>query len=259
MYKRYGVDVWPLQYQVEVRTRVELFPRIKRDGLASWYEAEAEAKAKGEDFDESKHPFKKDKAWDYVFGKVLSQSESNWWMQQLELPALRLANQARRVTDFVGGDVPFAASGAVPRTALPDPLGHTAGFPPVPFVPAGSDRARKRARTRHNVANGHFVTTRTGMQICGDFNAGTCTETIQGNRCARYPTKSNVCSKCLQGRHTATGPPACTATPQINAQAKAAATTSAAWPAPKGKGKGGKPDKGKGKGKGKKGWGWWGC
>ena len=57
MHRRYGPDLWPLQYQVEVRTRVEHFPRIKRDGLAEYMQAKSDIEAMGGDFSQSRQSY----------------------------------------------------------------------------------------------------------------------------------------------------------------------------------------------------------
>ncbi len=43
---------------------------------------------------------------------------------------------------------------------------------------------------------------RRGIQICGGFQSGACTEVRMG-RCAKDPNKSHRCAKCLQPGHGA--------------------------------------------------------
>ena len=239
MHRRYGAALWPLQFQVEKRTRDELFPRIKRDGYAAFLKKKKDVEDAGMTWDQSMHPFNPNKPWDYVFWKVMHETNSSWWMQQFEIPALRIPQTHKRVADFIEGDAPIgqAASAGRATTAVADPYGHSA--PPPPPAAHHDARPKKKARTTHNVVDGHFQTTKTNVPICPGFNAGTCTTTVQGSWCGVDSSKMHLCSKCLQPRHTAQN---CQNTPAVASKGHTG----------KGKGKGSK----KGHGKGKKGWGY---
>ena len=244
MHRRYGAALWPLQFQVEKRTRDELFPRIKRDGYADYLKEKAAVEQAGHEWNKNMHPFDPEKPWDYVFWKVMHESSSSWWMQQFELPALRIPTTHKRVSDFVEGDAPISNASGSQRstTAIADPFGHS--YPPPP-VAHGAGRPPKKPRTSYNVGtDGLHKITRTGVPICEEYNKGNCTATNQGAWCAKNPNEMHICSRCLQSRHNASQN-LCTVTAP---EPKRAAYQS-------GKGKGGK--KGKGKGKGKKG-NWWG-
>ncbi len=43
---------------------------------------------------------------------------------------------------------------------------------------------------------------RRGVQLCGGFQSGTCTELRMG-RCAKDPSRSHQCAKCLNSGHGA--------------------------------------------------------
>ena len=132
MHRRYGAAMWPPQFQVEKRTRDELFPRIKRDGYAAYLKAREKAQKDGIVWEKTMHEFDPDKPWDYVFWKVMHESNQTWWMQQFEIPALRIPPTHKRVSDFVEGDAPIGStsSGSRGTTAVADPFGHSAPPPP---------------------------------------------------------------------------------------------------------------------------------
>ena len=57
MHRRYGAALWPLQFQVEERTRDELFPRLKRDGYAAYLKNKGRCRGCGYDLGEVHAPF----------------------------------------------------------------------------------------------------------------------------------------------------------------------------------------------------------
>ena len=159
MHRRYGSNLWPLQFQVEKRTRDELFPRLKRDGYAAYLKKKSDVETAGGTWDKSMHPYDPEKPWDYVFWKVMHETNANWWMQQFEIPALRIPQTHKRVADFLEGDAPIAASAGpsgsnVTTVAIADPFGHSGPPPPPPHA----EPRRKRPRgSEHNVVDGHWA------------------------------------------------------------------------------------------------------
>ena len=221
-------------------------PRLKQDGYAKYLKDKEAIEKSGGTFDPALHEFKPHKLWDYVYMKVLT--DTKWWMQQIEMPALRIVGAVNhKLSDYRAGDAPVAqAPSGARRTPVADPVAHMGSY--APPAPAPQARPKKKARIHHNVSDdgNNFISTRTGIELCVAFNQGTCKETTGNNFCAANPQKLHLCSKCLQPRHTALQ---CNQVPTEN---------SASVRFQKGKGKGGK-GKGKGKSKGgKSGKGWWG-
>ena len=234
-YEQHGSSIWYLLYQTDVRTRAELFVRIKREGLADYQAKLSEATnwwgsaelAK----DKFKHPYNPSRPWDYVFGRVMAQEcQSTWWFKEMDVPILH-NNKKRSLNEFVDGDVRAATLTSAQRR---DSSAQDYTHPPPPKPPAAAKKARKQQPQdkAHNVVDGHHQTNRGNKQLCWGFNGGTCTgATGPGSCCPKNPERLHLCSKCLDSRHCALN---CEKSPSAPSQRQ-------------GSGKGGKGGKGGGK------------
>ena len=199
-FETHGDKIWALQYQTDVRTRGEHFVRLKRDALADYNRAWSECLARHGDQATArlhfKHAFDPDKPWDHVFQRALKDTE--WWFQELGLPAIKNTANAE-----VEGDAPVhkGKQGLGKKTTIPPPdhSGNTSGQ-----IAQRVKKVKTRAGRVHNVQNGHYTTSRQGIELCWAFNAGNCQNTIGQNKCPNHPTRLHLCSKCLQPRHNAT-------------------------------------------------------
>ena len=197
-FEQHGSRIWALLYQTDVRTRAELFVRIKRQGLADynkaldeaidWYNDEAKARSK------LKHAFDPARPWDYVFGEVMNeQTQSTWWFKQVDLPILH-DEKKRSVNEHVDGDA--KVDGANGKRGLD---GGTGKERPTKKPKTGA-KANERV---HNVVNGHHQTTRSNKALCKGFNQGWCWR-ANGIHCQANPGEVHLCSKCLDPGHNAT-------------------------------------------------------
>ena len=99
----------------------------------------------------------------------------------------RITNTA----EAVEGDARTSPPGLRPRETTPAPwrmgAGATSSSPASPEPPSAGPEPRVRRGSRtgrfNNVADGKYLTNRTGHKLCADFNKGTRTEMTQGIWC----------------------------------------------------------------------------
>lgn len=261
---RYEPRFWCLLYQAEVRFRKEHLDRIRRDtddtlaGIVNAMAPDGREGPETEVAEASRHltltfqqavaipGYNPESPWEYCWRKGLSDTE--WWNEQFHEPAKLMRDHLISIGEVVKGDAAVAAPGdltaakgrddyqvrghaGTASSQLPQPV----RLPTVPVLPDGwtvpppPKRPRVRGR-EHSVSEGLYTTNRAGIQLCHEWQKGTCTETKAPNKCPHGP-RVHQCAKCLSDQH---GADACQATPRA--------------PSQNGK-SGGK----KGKGKGKKG------
>ena len=242
-YSKFGENTWALQYQADVRTRLEHFPRTNRRGYAEW--KEAQMAGKNHDYDPSR-------PWNWVFAAVVK--DKDWWKEELEDLATQIVRAQPRVMDVLGGDAPvqkrphhsdLPGVDHVYHVPTPDVWGWTNGPPAPPPPPGGGERERvtenrppRRPKNLklHNVVDGFYVTSRQGTPLCLAYNQGTCDAAVNGHVCPRDSGKTHLCSRCLSGDHNGT-------------QCRHTSATSGPKRPGKGDGKGGMKGDGKGWGK----------
>ena len=98
---RYGVGVWHLIYQCEVRTRLEHFERIRRQGQVLL----ADALLVNPALDKSTFSFQEDRPWNYVWKTVVE--DTPWWRETLEEPCLLVLARAANLASKLGNDAPI--------------------------------------------------------------------------------------------------------------------------------------------------------
>ena len=125
-YEKHGSRVWALRYQTEVRTRSEHFLRVRRE-LLSDYEKELSKHIhcvgpRSKALRNLTHGYDPNRPRVCVFVRVLK--DTDWWLQQMELPLLE--DSSVRLPPAVEGDVPVRhAPGSSRPTAVADYTGHT--------------------------------------------------------------------------------------------------------------------------------------
>ena len=70
-----------------------------------------------------------------------------------------------------------------------------------PPEPAVRPRNPNRTGRIHDMVDGAHRSNRTGYQLCADFNAGSCANTVQGSWCGVNNSLVHQCSTCL-GTHS---------------------------------------------------------
>lgn len=219
LHGRYGESkVWALLYQADTRARLEHMPRIK----LSLYQKHQEAVNSG-----GTTPYDDGRPWNYTLHTLAN--DDKFWAHEFVEPALIVLADAKGTGPITSDDAKIAGT----RQSKNESAGSTT----LPSAGSLSDaitvRPRNANRTGrvHDVLDGSYRSNRTGYQLCADFNAEKCGNTIQGSWCGNHSSLAHQCSRCL-GCHPVTKCPHAE-TPQVG------------WV---------KTDKGKkGKGKGKKG------
>ena len=232
----YGQKGWALQYQADVRCRLEHFEVVHRDLRAKYEEATAAGL-------QPMDPYNPARPWNSVFQKVVTDFE--FWHEELERPADRCLKSP---DEFLGGDAPVAsARGATAAPGLPSP-------PPDPRGGRGAKRQKTQAADRPpklrsweraHIVNDEgttFTSNRKGVRLCADFQTGQCSSYRGSSVCPRDSSQSHQCSKCLDTRHGGEYPQKCTQVPK-----QIQTPTGGGW-------KGGKGGKGGGRGKGSGRW-----
>ena len=184
LFLRYGEQkIWPLLYQADTRARLENMPRWKIRLQQEHNEAVAAGKTTS---------YEPNRPWNHTLYKVAN--DEKFWQHEFVEPAMLVINDksGRGSQTMTDEDA---------RTALRD--GHHVSADSV--HPDKSAPASSRTTTRnpnrtgriHNFSEGAYKTNRTGYQLCGGFNDGSCTNTIMGSWCGANRDQAHQCSRCL--------------------------------------------------------------
>ena len=184
-HSRYGSTVWHLLFQADVRARQEHWERCRRIGA----EAKAQADAAG-----TSHDFNPAKPWEWALRALIE--DNRFWKEELEDPCLLVISRSTPLSSVVEGDAPTTST-----TRAPEQQQQPKKKPGLKL---------KKEQRLHNVSEGQYVTNRRGVELCRDFNKGTCCETNKYGRCAKDANRVHQCSLCLStehGAHSCTKPP----------------------------------------------------
>ena len=218
--KRYGMSLWYLVYQADVRMRQEGMERIRRRGEIERQEA---IDANG------KHEYNPNRPWDWVWSQAVL--DNRFWKEELEEQALLVLTRTSSLSSMIDGDVRIDNPGAphAPPPRAPDLKRSAADLSLTP--------PKSKVQKGHHVSNGKYTHNRSGAELCAGFQDGSCTERGQGTRCRKDPGKAHHCNNCLSPDH---GGSNCS-------KGSAPSQQPGRW-------KGGNKGGGKGKGKGKGQW-----
>ena len=187
--ERYGVKVWSIVYQADVRCRLEHMERLKRDLVA---EHEKITNAGGTSTFNPKRP------WNAVFAKAIA--DETFWREEVVEPCMMVITRISNASEILDGDAKIggsSSSAAGPR----DP-----GAVPAKMAPANekqTPRPRNTNRTGrvHQIQDGKYVMNRTGYALCAGYNTEQCTG--NGLWCHQAWDTVHQCNRCLGG-HPAT-------------------------------------------------------
>ena len=186
LHARYGESrVWALLYQADTRARLEHMPRIR----LKLHQQHVEAKALGTTtaYDEAR-------PWNMSMQVMCN--DDKFWGQEFVEPALIVLSEAKNLGSLTSDDAKI--QGAKLAKDQPSSAAALSVPPPEPTV-----RPRNPNRTGrvHDMVDGAYRSNRTGYQLCADFNAGACTNTVQGSWCGVNNSWAHQCSRCL-GTHS---------------------------------------------------------
>ncbi|CAE7793132.1 unnamed protein product, partial [Symbiodinium necroappetens] len=99
-HERYGRGCWALLYQADVRARLELAERLRRQGK----EDRDNAIAAG-----GTHGFDPKKPWEWVWNMIVK--DHAFWHRELEEPALLILAKTQKASQLLGTDAPVDAPG----------------------------------------------------------------------------------------------------------------------------------------------------
>ena len=179
-HERYGRGCWALLYQADVRARLELSERLRRQGQE---EKDAASAAGGSHDYDAKTP------WEWVWNRMVK--EHSFWHRELEEPALLILAKSQRTSQVLGADAPVEApSGAAPEK------------------PSSSTAALKRRRDdsirQHLVGEDGMLThNRRGTELCRGYQKGECKDKDRNGFCAKTGRTRHQCAKCLSEDHGA--------------------------------------------------------
>ena len=201
LHDKYGEKVWSVIYQGEVRCRLEHMPRLKRIAQAEY----DQTKASGNPTPVGYEPLR---PWSYVWAKAVEDLE--FWREEVVETSYLILTRITNTAEAVEGDARTSPPGLHPRETTPAPwrmgAGATSSSPASPDPPSAGPEPRVRRGSRtgrfNNVADGRYLTNRTGHKLCADFNKGTCTEVTQGIWCQHAWDSVHQCERCL-GSHSA--------------------------------------------------------
>ena len=201
--------------------------------------------------------------WNAVWRRIVEgKHEELWWFRNVEKPATFITNRVASEGDYIeGGVMP-----APPATAK-SPLSLELGGSMMPLVTRGAKRPRAPSAPSYHqvhyqeslgatayttddaidlsVHDGvRWICNRHGKSFGGGWNGGSCTRTVNGNRCAVNQDEVHQCSLCKKTGH---GEHNCWMAGGKPGEGKGGKATKG----DKGKGKGKTKNKGKGKRDGK--------
>eukprot|EP00435_Cladocopium_sp_Y103_P074415 s25_g48.t1 len=185
MAERYGVKVWSVICQADVRCRLEHMERLKRKLKADHDQAVAAGKTT--EYDE-KRP------WNLVWAKAVE--DEAFWREEVTEPCMLILTKITSTTEVLEGDAkvasaPASSSGA--REVAPAPARMTTDRQVRP-------RNTNRTGRVHNIQDGKYTHNRTGYAICAGYNNGQCSNSTQGVWCAQQWDTVHQCDRCL-GAH----------------------------------------------------------
>ena len=171
--RRYDQVVWAIQYQADVRARLEQLERLSRKGAA-----EASLIPN--------HAFCSTKPWEWCFQQSVDESAGFW----RRLSCL-VKSGATTLASVVEGDAPVKGDNL-------SAFGRILRGGPLP-------KARpKRQRHQDNAGgDGLLATNRTGYSLCPGWQDGTCTDSRTKGWCRGVPGMAHQCAKCLSQEHGA--------------------------------------------------------
>lgn len=201
----YGMEIWALLYQADVRCRLEHMERLRRKlerehaAKASSSADNAAAAAGGT---ASAGTLTPSRPWDAVWAAAID--DVAFWTEQVERPGGLILAKVRNLNDHVMGDAP-----------VPGSLGKAAGGGRKRPADEGLDdpwpRRRPKAQRLHQVTDDRFTANRSGRGLCSGFNDGSCVNSGTGIKCEHNPALNHQCARCLSPHH---GAHACQATPK---------------------------------------------
>ena len=190
-HSRYGSRCWHLQYQTDVRARSEKTARIIAEGTRTRNRLSQQPNA-------PQHDLNPDRPWHWVYEQLENENE-RWWKEEFEEPATLLLNKILTDAQVVGDDVRVGGGGNMAGAS--GPLG--VGFGVASHT--GPKRHASRG-SEHNIVNGLHNTNRKGVELCEDFNNGTCrTDPQWPGWCPQDWNKAHQCNKCLGTDHGGKG------------------------------------------------------
>ena len=226
-HNRYGVAIWALLYQADVRCRLELFERVRRQIMA---EQESLVKAHGA----AAGPpptvagFDPKRPWNLVLQRAINNEE--YWREEVVEPSMMVLTKVSGLGDVVDGDAKVRQDGSMASALAPNP-----GAAPSRLgdaAPKIRPRNPNRTGRHHQVENGRYTSNRTGYALCDAYNEGRCDNTVSGGWCPVNWDRVHQCYKCLSQHPASRCPHETMPTPNFLKPKK-------------GKGKGGRKGKGK--------------
>ena len=186
--KDYGSRVWHLQYQADVRFRLEELPKLRRQLIK---ESEEVTKGGGT------HPFEADRPW-LIPWKMATTSEEcdRYWRREFIDPATMVRLELKKLGEVVDGDAPVGnpgdtaaravAAAAAADSSLPDPpQPHAAGRPKRPVEQPSRWPIKENKKSK---------------MLCPDFNVGCCQNGQRGSTvCPLNMNLRHQCGICLGG------------------------------------------------------------
>lgn len=185
LHSRYGESrVWSLLYQADTRSRLEHLPRTKLALQQEHNEATAAGKTT---------PYDVNRPWNHALHTVAN--DDRYWTHEFVEPALIVMSDSRQAGSLVRDDARVEPQDKATSQHAPASSNRPSS--------AASPRTRNTNRTGrvHDFVDGAYRTNRTGYSLCGGFNDGTCTNTIQGSWCGTHKDHAHQCSRCL-GSHS---------------------------------------------------------
>lgn len=195
----YGHEIWAIIYQADVRARRERLVKIHRAALVEKEQVELAG---------GTHPMDINKPWSHCLDMLIR--DRDFWKWELEDPAMAIITKAGKMSTFVGTDAIIAGGGAPQRLAPGHggAGGNIAGAPSLGAKhPGGSDPkpAPKRQRVQHGAlardAEGNYLTNRALVDLCGIWNKGTCSGTLDMQGRCSVTGAAHQCNRCLEPTH----------------------------------------------------------
>ena len=181
-HERYGRGCWAIIYQADVRARLELTERLRRQG------ASARERAPAQGFH---HEFDPANPWEWVWKNL--PGDRDFWHRELEEPALLVLAKTMPAGAALDHDAPV---GRPATTGDRQP-------PAKKQRRNGKDKSERTKAYRIDDKTGLWSHNRAEVELCRNFQKGDCMETVGNGICGKNPNARHQCGKCLELGHSA--------------------------------------------------------
>ena len=140
--------------------------------------------------------------WNAVITFCMAEANSKWWDKEFRTPAVIILSKAGMMAQSLGGDARISRDAQHSR-AIDE---YAEKNRPLAIEDV------KRTKNTERGGDGKLHTHNAKRyELCRGFQRGTCTQTVNGNKCSVSSNHVHQCARCMSTKHGAHHPEACKA------------------------------------------------